>query len=255
MATVAQKYETITADLRAAILEGRLGPGEVLPSSSELCAEYGTTRMTVRRALERLHAEGLIDVRQGAKARVRPAPPVRIAIVGANWRRHRQEQQPGFNATVAEHGLTARQEVLEVAEHAVVPEQVTEAMGQAGGSPMVIRFVRMWAGDTPVRLSRTWFPARWAAGTVLAKPGRVRGGVAGFIEDPDGPVATRLAFTDVDLESRNPTEEERQLLNLARGVTVVHTLTTFLDQTETPVFVQEEVADATRHRWRFRIAL
>jgi hypothetical protein len=32
-------------------------------------------------------------------------------------------------------------------------------------------------------------------------------------------------------------------------------VTTFLDEAEQPVFVQEEVADASRHRWRFRIPL
>jgi GntR family transcriptional regulator len=255
MATVAQKYETITTDLRTAILEGRLGPGEVLPSSSELCERYGTTRMTVRRALERLNAEGLIDVRQGAKARVRPTPPVRIAIVGADWRRHREAGRPGFDATVAEHGLIARQEILEVADPAVAPGYVTDAIGLAGGSPMVLRKVRMWADEMPVRLSCTWLPTQWASGTVLAQPRRVRGGVAGFIENPDGPAGKKLAFSDVDLESRNPSDEEKQLLNLARGVSVVHTVTTFLDESERPVYVQEEVADASRHRWRFRISL
>lgn len=248
---VMHKYETILNDLRAAILDGGLALGEPLPSSTQLCNQYDTTRMTVRRALERLHAEGLIDIRQGARARVRPAPLVRIAIVGTDWRRHREAQRPGFDATVAEHGLIGRQEVLEVQNPAPAPPYVADALGLVDGAPMVMRSGRMYADDVPVRLARTWFPAEWAAGTALADKRKVRGGVAKLVEELRG----RLAASDVDLEGRNATDEERDLLNLSRGVSVVHTVTTFMNEDEKPVFVQEEIADSSRHRWRFRVTL
>jgi len=32
-------------------------------------------------------------------------------------------------------------------------------------------------------------------------------------------------------------------------------VTTFMDESEMPVFVQEEIADSSRHRWRFRVTL
>lgn len=46
--------------LRARILDGRLSPGDKLPSESELTAEHGVSRITVRQALGALQAEGLI---------------------------------------------------------------------------------------------------------------------------------------------------------------------------------------------------
>jgi len=46
--------------LRAGILDGRLAPGDKLPSESELTAEHGVSRITVRQALGALQAEGLI---------------------------------------------------------------------------------------------------------------------------------------------------------------------------------------------------
>jgi hypothetical protein len=36
-------------------------------------------------------------------------------------------------------------------------------------------------------------------------------------------------------------------------VSVVHTVTTFMNDADKPVLVQEEIADASRHRWRFRV--
>lgn len=249
--SVTRKYETILGDLRAAILDGHLAPGDALPSTHDLCDRYDTTRPTVRKAFERLHAEGLIDIRQGAVARVRPAPLVRIAIVGTDWRRHREAQRPGFNATVAEHGLIGRQEVLDVQDGVTAPGHIADALGLDDGAPMVMRFVRMYADEAPVRLARSWFPAEWASGTALADKRKIRGGVAKLVEELRG----RLAASDVDLEPRNPSDDERDLLSLARGVSVVYTVTTFLNETEEPVFVQEEIADSSRHRWRFRVTL
>lgn len=39
--------------------------GQLLPSESELSGDYGASRATVRRALEALRDEGLIESRQG----------------------------------------------------------------------------------------------------------------------------------------------------------------------------------------------
>jgi len=251
MSTVTSRREQIAADLRAAILDGHYGPGDALPSASELCARYNTSRVTVRRALETLHADGLIDMRQGAVPRVRTEPSVRIAIVASDWRRHRDAGRPGFDATVAEHGILGRQEILDVREPVAAPGHIAAELRPEDGDAVVMRLVRMWADEIPVRLSRMWFPASWASGTALAGRRRIRGGVARLVEELRGP----LAFSYVDLEGRNATDDERDLLSLARGVTVVHTTTTFLDEQEEPVFVQEEIADASRHRWRFRVEL
>jgi len=57
------RYQQIAADLRARIAE--LGGGRLLPSESDLSAEFAASRVTVRRALELLRDEGLVESRQG----------------------------------------------------------------------------------------------------------------------------------------------------------------------------------------------
>lgn len=59
-------YEAI----RGQIASGRLGPGARLPSTRSLAAEWGVSRTTVTAAYEQLIAEGYLETRQGARARV-----------------------------------------------------------------------------------------------------------------------------------------------------------------------------------------
>lgn len=59
------RYQAIADELRARIGSGELTPGRLLPSESELSAEFGASRVTVRRALEVLRDEELVESRQG----------------------------------------------------------------------------------------------------------------------------------------------------------------------------------------------
>lgn len=251
MGTATSPREKIAADLRNAILDGRYAPGAPLPSASDLRATYNASRETVRRALEILHADGLIDMRQGAVARVRTAPAVRIAIVAGDWRRHRDAGRPGFDATVAEHGLIGRQEILAVEDPATPPGYIADLLGLDDREPVVMRSIRMWADEKPSRLVRVWFPGAWASGTALAERRRIRGGVAGLIERMHG----RITESAVDLEGRPATDAEQKLLDLPRGTQMIHTTTAFLTGDGSPVYVQEEIADQPRHTWRFRVTL
>ncbi len=80
-------YEQVAEQLREAILDGKLRPGEELPAERELCAQFGVSRTTVREALRKLQAQGLaVATAPTAPLRV-PAPeqlgtgPVREGLV------------------------------------------------------------------------------------------------------------------------------------------------------------------------------
>lgn len=59
------RYREIAADLRARLDSGEYASGRLLPSESMLSAEYNASRVTIRKALEHLRSDGLIDSRQG----------------------------------------------------------------------------------------------------------------------------------------------------------------------------------------------
>ena len=59
------RYRAIADDLRRRIDAGELAAGALLPSESELSAAYDVSRVTVRKALDILRDEALVDSRQG----------------------------------------------------------------------------------------------------------------------------------------------------------------------------------------------
>jgi DNA-binding GntR family transcriptional regulator len=64
-ATAWGAYKRITEALRARITGEEFAPGAALPSEAALCGEYGVARNTLRRALDQLADEGLIEARPG----------------------------------------------------------------------------------------------------------------------------------------------------------------------------------------------
>jgi GntR family transcriptional regulator len=59
------RYRTIADDLRRRVGAGEFAAGRTLPSESELSGSYEASRVTIRKALELLRHEGLVESRQG----------------------------------------------------------------------------------------------------------------------------------------------------------------------------------------------
>lgn len=59
--------EEVALQIEAAIMNGRLSPGERLPSEREMQSQFGTGRGVVREAIKILKQKGLLEVKKGAK--------------------------------------------------------------------------------------------------------------------------------------------------------------------------------------------
>jgi GntR family transcriptional regulator len=78
-------YHQIYLILRDRITDGSTAADTNLPSEMELTTLYGVSRITAKRALNELAAEGLVVRERGRGTRVRampPAPPLRASIEG-----------------------------------------------------------------------------------------------------------------------------------------------------------------------------
>jgi len=69
--------------LRDTLRSGRYRPGEMLPTEDALSAQFGVSRITIRRALDTLERANLIERRQGKGTYIRrdaPSSPIHVPI-------------------------------------------------------------------------------------------------------------------------------------------------------------------------------
>jgi GntR family transcriptional regulator len=247
-------YQRVADGVRRDIEDGRLQAGEQIPSENDLAETYRASRNVVRRALAILRAEGLITTGQGRRAVVRPRVRVGITVTGANYRRHRGLGVPGFNAQALEQGQRPRQEIREVAR-IKAPAEIATRLDIDESSDVIVRRLTFWLEDMPVALHDGYFPADLVAGTNIEQPRRIRGGAHAIIEDPGGPIRRHIARSVDEISGRMPTPGEVRELGLSQGVPVFRILRTVYDTEGRPLEVQDSVAAADRHNFRYEVEM
>lgn len=147
-----EKARRVYLQLRADILSGGRGSGARLPGEHGMAAEYGVSRVTVRRALDALAADGLVERRAGSGTRVRR---------GAEPRRMTADPATLIPQIVAMGQHSAR--LLSFA-YEVPPAPILRAMGVAGAARMQ-RAVRVRSAEgRPFSHLTTWVPEAVARG-------------------------------------------------------------------------------------------
>jgi len=76
-------HEQAAAQIRRAIAEGQVAPGERLPPAGDLAAVLGVNRNTMLRALRLLREEGLVEFRRGRGITVTTTPQHTDLLAGA----------------------------------------------------------------------------------------------------------------------------------------------------------------------------
>jgi len=145
------KYHQVYLVLREQLTEGRFADG--VPAEMQLVKQFGVARVTVRRALEKLAAEGLIERARGrgTVALRRDPPPASRADLG------------GLLENIVSMGLRTAVEVLSC-ESQPAPDAVARQLGLPRGA-VVQKAVRVRStGEGPLSHITTFVPASLAAG-------------------------------------------------------------------------------------------
>jgi GntR family transcriptional regulator len=138
------RYQQIADALRSRVSQGSYAGGRVLPSEAELSAEFDASRVTIRRALETLRDEGLVDARQGFGWFVAAAPL-----------RQTLGQLVTIEGQMAESGIEPQRRIIEFA-FVVVTGRVREVLG----TDHVLRVKRLNLADgEPFAVVTVWCPA------------------------------------------------------------------------------------------------
>jgi GntR family transcriptional regulator len=214
------RREQIAADIRALILAGKYP--QALPGVNILAEWFDTTANTIQHALAILKEEGLIRAEKGKGTQIIAEPRVLVLA----------DPDPQLNVyrydTLAVDVLQTavpkreRQERMDKRDPETVPTDVARLLGLGPDGEAVRRFrvMRVRATDEPVEVDRSYYPVEIAAGTRIAQPGSITGGVQRILNEMGLPV---VDYED-RVSTRVPTTQELELLHLPPFVSVLQTL-------------------------------
>jgi GntR family transcriptional regulator len=132
-------YQQLQRGLREAIEKRILGPEDALPSERQLAEDLGVSRITVRKAIDGLAAEGLLVSRQGSGNFV-------CTRIDKNF-----AKLTSFSEDMRARGRNPRSVWLKRAEGTVTPEESLKLALSPG--TLVYRFHRLrFADDEPMAI-------------------------------------------------------------------------------------------------------
>jgi GntR family transcriptional regulator len=142
-------YWQLAEQLRARIAAGEYAEGAQLPTEEALGQAFGVSRITVRGALDRLTAEGLLRRERGRGTFV-AAPPVEQSLSGLT----------DFAEDMTAAGLQPSSIVVEMVEEPAT-EAIATALALPVGTP-ITRLERLRLADgQPLAFDSTYLPLRY----------------------------------------------------------------------------------------------
>lgn len=138
-----QVYLVLTDEIE----RGVLPPGSLLPREEDLCQRFQVSRITVRRALADMAAQGLVERRQGVGN-----------FVPANLQKPRIQPSLNFIEQLRRTIIDTKVEVLSV-EQVTPPPDIASSLGLTSGANAVHAVRTRCIGDTVVMVTDAWVPA------------------------------------------------------------------------------------------------
>ncbi|MEU5876171.1 GntR family transcriptional regulator [Spirillospora sp. NPDC047279] len=158
-------YLRIADDLRRQIVDGRLAPGDRVPSRHELAREYEVSDRVAVEAVRLLSAEGYLESRPGAGTFVRTRPTVRRLT--RSWYREDRAGSP-FAADMEAQGRAGSWRSS--SETTTATPAIAGRLEIAEGDPVMrTRYVYL-ADDEPLMVSTSWEPLAVTRGTPVMFP-------------------------------------------------------------------------------------
>lgn len=226
-----QGFRRIADDLRERIRTGELPSGAQLPTTKELIQRFQTTNITVRRAIDELTREGLIEGRQ----------PVGMFV--CDQQRHvleiSEDELTEFSPSVPSLGdryllvlATPERPVSQTLDVkvAVPPSGIVDRL-RSGTRPVVIRHRVMFVGGDRASIADSYFPTRVAHGTDLERPALFERNVLNMPDE----IARRTDYLDEEGFVRPATAQESHEMGWPAGKPLLGQMLTAYDAGDSPV--------------------
>lgn len=235
----------IAAQLRAAVDRGDYRPGDRLPGENILMEQHGVARMTARKALAQLQAEGLTLTRRGIGVFVRSFRPVLRDGISRLSSRPWEAGTPIWETEARGRSLDV--DSITVEPSTTAPDDVAIALGLDQDEAVCRRERRYVLDGKPVMLAVSYLPAALVSGTPITQHDTGPGGLYARLAD----LGHAPAHFREDLTARMPTPEQAEALALEPGTPVVLIDRTAVDAHGTPVELNRMTLDAAAYVIRY----
>lgn len=135
------------------ITDGPLGPGDQLPTESELVRRFGAGRHTIRRAVAKLARDGFVSIEQGRGTFVQPRPMLEYTI-GPRTRMGPNMAAQGVDVTTERLG----------ADCGPAPDRVARALALPAGTDVLATRSLVLADGVPTSSGTLYHDAARFAG-------------------------------------------------------------------------------------------
>ncbi|MFI5043553.1 MAG: GntR family transcriptional regulator [Acidimicrobiales bacterium] len=223
------RYQSIADDLRSRVAKGEFASGGVLPSESALSSQYDASRVTIRRALEALRAEGLVESRQGFGW-----------LVAGEPLRQDLSRLATIEGQLASAGLRSERRIVSFG-FVNAPDRVRDILSER--TVLQVRRVNLADGEPFARVT-VWCPE--ALGASLSRDDVER---SSFLEQLDVDLGGATQTIGADSVS----EDDATLLGVPVGSPVLVAERITRNAAGRPILVSEHVFPA--HRTRFTVEL
>jgi GntR family transcriptional regulator len=228
-------YYQLEQQLRARIDAREFGPGDCLPTEDRICEHYGVSRITVRRALDALQQQGLIERRRGVGSFVADRPG------GINS--HLTGSLHEFLASAA----TLRTRSLSL-EEAAPPADVRHSLAlENDDRAFLLRSVGSLDDQGPVAYLEIWFPHD-IGNSINAADVEGRLPVIRFVEQRHG---LRLTRAEQLIEPDRAGEAAARYLKVDSDTPILRVKRVYYAYPDRPI----EVAYVRYHPERYRYAI
>lgn len=224
-------YLQIEEELRGSIESGELGTLAQVPSELELAERFHVSRMTARKAIDRLVADGLLFRQPGKGTFV--SPP-KIA--------HGASQGLSFSAAMRAQGLDSTTRVLE-AGLVRAPSNVARALAIPQRSAAVFMRRLRYIDGSPVAIHMAYLPGRLSA--------LLDADLTGSLSDLMAANGVRVSRAEDTVEAVVAADEEANLLEVSPGSAFIFIHGTAFSASNEPVRYSEALYPGAR--WRFAI--
>ncbi|HVX45717.1 MAG TPA: GntR family transcriptional regulator [Mycobacteriales bacterium] len=226
-------YQRIRQYLSDQIAAGTIAPGSRLSAERTLAEQLGVSRVTLRRSLQQLVADGLVTPSRGRGWFVTPDPlsePPNVLL--------------SFTDMATSAGKTARAELLARVVEPATPDQAAALGLRPGAATIVLERLRL-IDDFPMAVIRSRLPlARFRA---LAKADLTDVSLYRLLRERYGVIPTE---SDFQVEARPAETRIADLLGIEAAGPVLTVRQQTRDQHGTPVELADTHYRADRYRFR-----